>query len=301
MSDGVTQELESYSRRRPLAVRVLMVLVLVEAIEVPLDTIRTALFVFHFAFDYLTAKQCHRIGGLSSWPVGMTSIAGKLAVCMLNTQSVHLYDVMSGTNETLYTGSPLVKPRCITALSEDTVLVSDVKQMHVITLKGNILRSFDEEGNGAASLDSQTIALCVKGRAQGIKVMRWTDGVVVRSFGSLCEPCDIVILRDEISSEFDRLIVSDFEDKSIHTFSLLGVCMRKLTNAGSVAGLAVLSRDVVAVSDVMNRVVFFSSECTGKESEDLSSSILKQVAFTNSCVRLCLVGDLLAVSIPILF
>ena len=88
MSDGVTQELDSYSRRRPLAVRVLMVLVLVEAIEVPLDTIRTALFVFHFAFDYLTAKQCHRIGGLSSWPMGITSIAGKLAVCMLNTQSV---------------------------------------------------------------------------------------------------------------------------------------------------------------------------------------------------------------------
>ena len=54
-SDCITQELESYSRRRPLAVRVLMGLVLVEAIEVPLDTIRTAFYVFHLAFDYLTA------------------------------------------------------------------------------------------------------------------------------------------------------------------------------------------------------------------------------------------------------
>ena len=142
------------------------------------------------------------------------------------------------------------------------------------------------------------MALCVK-KTAGIKIMNWADGTVVRSFGNtLSEPTDIVVLRDDISSEFNRFVVADFSQKTIYTFSLQGVCLRKLENAGSVAGLAVLSRDVIAVSDVANRVMFVTSECTETEVNDLSTVLLREVAFTNSCVQLCLVGDLLAVSIP---
>ena len=289
MTDPFTQDLSCLHSRCPIVVRSMMVLVLTESVEVPLDTVREAFRAHHPLPSNLELVKTVRQTG---WVTGIAGISEcEIAACANEESTVVVINIDTGTSTVL--AKNLNEPYDVTFIGNGV----GANHVYVIeTGSGTILKTisgFAENARGIVMLDESTLAVADKDR-HGILLLplymteTCAEGRLIGQ-DHLCVPTGLCVLGSMCFAVVDCI------KESVSLIDREGALLRVVRHIsfGPLYGICNIGGGMVAIADLGNRLHIVSLD-----TDEASEIVVKSMDTPESCVGVCLMGGYLVASMP---